>query len=184
MARCETLDESPNGAVRGSANAAALQFTAHRSHNSRGWCARCRTACKCRCVARALVAAEYKCFSLLARVRRGCVRSLDAYWRTRVSIRTRLGLQLYLHTALAFPGKSLYRTRRFLSLSGAADRLDARAAHLKPGQKLRVLDTVWGIPSKAWPRDGIVSSKLDTSDYGASQSDPEHVTTKALRRHT
>ena len=68
--------------------------------------------------------------------------------------RTRLGLQHYLHTALAFDHISLYRTRRFMSLDIALGGRDASAASLTPGQKLRV-HTVWGISSGSSTPGGV-----------------------------
>jgi hypothetical protein len=167
---------------------ALLQIVSRRSHKSSASCTLHRAARARSCNNRVQSTAQLPCFSLLSgfcrRTNSPRQRKEREELRTRVRARTSLGLQLYLHIELAFACISLYRTRRFLSLSGAADWLDARAASPKPDQKLRVFIPFGGFRSEAWPYGGIVCSKLNISDYGASQTDPEHVTTKARRRHT
>ena len=129
MARLKSSVSDQQSQLR--THAAVLQIAASRS---RVWCRRDASLRECR-NARDSNSSRFR-LSFCPRVARP--RSRRTVLRTGVRVRTSLGLQLYLHTVLAFAGVSLYRTRRFLSLSGAADRLDASAVSLKPGRKLRV----------------------------------------------
>src|SRR5262245_56474067 len=55
-----------------------------------------------------------------------------------------LQLQLYLHTVLAFAGISLYRTRRFMSLSRAVNWPGCQRREFETRPKIAVLCTVLG----------------------------------------
>jgi hypothetical protein len=65
---------------------------------------------------------ETACFAEFARNRYVMMHSMHRAISTLVRSCTRLGLQLYLHSALANAWNSLYRTRRFRSLCATAEK--------------------------------------------------------------
>lgn len=105
-----------------------------------------------------------------------CLPSRAAKGACRTRQRTPLGLELYLHSALAFVGNSLYRTRRFRSLCATAV-LCPDCTASETGQKT----TGTHGPFRGFCKGGdamqdFVAIKLDNSDMGRVKTDPGHVT--------
>jgi hypothetical protein len=159
---------------------ALLQIVAHRSHKSLSIYARPRAARAGRCATGAFPAARRH----LSQDKRSA-RTRE----TRLSAHPRACSHSF-RAATLFAHRACLRRCFFIPYapisesewSGGSAGCPRRKSETRP--KIAGTHTVWGIPPWSWPLGGIVCNKPDTSDYGASRSDPEHVTTKARRRHT
>jgi hypothetical protein len=103
-----------------------------------------RVDCGCNRVTQAMRAAlsrfgsmlEMPRFIVFQRWRRMSMHASRHAFATLAHDCTRLGLQLYLHSALAFACNSLYRTRRFHSLCATAEKPLGLPARSTTGQKI------------------------------------------------